>query len=133
MSSITKLSRKHEAFVCKASFVVVVVLTIASVCVTAEGGTVMPECGRDVVPVFRLFELNDSSGNFPELSCCMFNPSMCLWESVGDPTANVIQRVEPSGRVISDSRFQGEYNCKNVTDETIKEKVFYLSQGTVHC
>jgi len=101
-----------------------VIFAVSSVYET-KGGTT---CGDVLV---HLFEVNNSSRNFPEASCCMFNPLMCTWESVADPTAIVNQRVEPTGRVLNGIAFHGEYHCKNVTDRMIKEKVLYLSGGTL--
>ena len=50
---------------------------------------------------------------------------------MADPTANVSQRAEPTGKVLNDIVFHGEYHCTNITDGMIKEKVLYLSEGIV--
>ena len=111
----------------KVSFVaVLVVLAVANPCIYLTEGVTM--CGDVLV---HLHEANSSSRNFPEASCCMFNPFMCTWKSVADPTANVSQRAEPTGKVLNDIVFHGEYHCTNITDGMIKEKVLYLSEGIV--
>ena len=72
------------------------VLAIIGTSVYVTGGVRF--CGDVQV---HLIEEDDQS--FPEVACCWLNGSRCLWESIGQPSEIVDQRVDlGTGRVIHD-------------------------------
>jgi len=96
----------------------VVALTITAIVSVTEG----VDCGEIQV------HPSGGNGNFPEISCCsMFQASMCLWVSIGDPSANVSQRAEPTGGVIiTEVGYYGQFNCINLVNGMILQKLLYL-------